>query len=165
MGFETVVEPVRREHAAAIQRWASDPEVARPARWPVPLPDGAAAWWIERAIAARAAGREYRFAIAEGGARGECIGLCGLAERCEGEAALSYWIGRPFWGRGHATRAGRQVLGVGFAELGLAAVRACAFDDHPATARVLAHLGFRRVHAARGIAYHRLARAEWRAHG
>ena len=71
------------------------------------------------------------------------IGLqdCGeLAE--QGSVELGYWIARAHWNKGYATEAARSVLRLA-GTLGHARVEAHHFVDNPASARVLAKIGFR----------------------
>ena len=65
------------------------------------------------------------------------IGLDGA-----GGAELGYWIVRDHWGRGYATEAGRAVLAIADRTFRLDEVRASHAIDNPASARVLAKLGF-----------------------
>ena len=57
-------------------------------------------------------------------------------------AEIGYWIARPYWGRGYATEAARAALAVA-RTLGHRRIGAAQFTDNPASARVLAKLGFR----------------------
>jgi len=50
------------------------------------------------------------------------IGLCGVEGQPDGGGEVSYWIGRPYWGRGFATEAGRAALDWAFGALGVARV-------------------------------------------
>ena len=84
------------------------------------------------------------------------VGSCGLGRRPSGAVELGYWVGRPFWGRGFATEAGRALIDIARA-LGLRQLEASHFIDNPASARVLDKLGFEstgliapRMNCARG---------------
>jgi RimJ/RimL family protein N-acetyltransferase len=72
---------------------------------------------------------------------GEIVGGIGLHGEVMPE--LGYWIARACWGRGYATEAGQAV--VAMADMGLRLPRLAASHalDNPASARVLAKLGFR----------------------
>ena len=70
----------------------------------------------------------------------EAIGVIGLAQEA-GEVALGYWLASHHWGRGYATEAGRAVLSLA-RTLGHRRITARHFLDNPASARVLAKLGF-----------------------
>jgi RimJ/RimL family protein N-acetyltransferase len=69
------------------------------------------------------------------------IGIGAMPHVCE----FGYWLARPFWGRGFATEAARAVLAYTFEILGLRLVRSGVFADNPASLRVQAKLGFRKV--------------------
>ncbi len=56
---------------------------------------------------------------------------------------LGYWVDRPYWGLGYATEAGRAVVEMAFEGLRLESLDAGHYLDNPASARVLAKLGFR----------------------
>jgi RimJ/RimL family protein N-acetyltransferase len=59
------------------------------------------------------------------------------------EAELSFWIGRPFWGRGYATEAAGAAVDRAFDALGINRIVAHHMVRNPASGRVLAQLGFR----------------------
>ena len=67
------------------------------------------------------------------------IGLHGAGEAQE----LGYWLTPSAWGRGYATEAGRAVVDIARHALGLKRLVSACFIDNPASARVLAKLGFR----------------------
>ena len=58
-------------------------------------------------------------------------------------AELGYWIGTPFWGRGIATEAAKEMLRYGFEELRLHRIFAEHFAHNPASGRVLAKIGMK----------------------
>jgi RimJ/RimL family protein N-acetyltransferase len=57
-------------------------------------------------------------------------------------AEVGYWIGRPYWGQGHATRALVAYTAWAFPFFGLERLQACVFDWNPASARVLEKAGY-----------------------
>lgn len=68
-----------------------------------------------------------------------CIGI-----HIEGDAhELGYWLTPDAWGRGYATEAGRQMIDIARHAMGITRLRAGHYVDNPASARVLAKLGFR----------------------
>jgi RimJ/RimL family protein N-acetyltransferase len=67
-----------------------------------------------------------------------CVGLLYGA----GAAELVYWIAPEHWGQGYATEAARALLSLA-RTLGHRLITAFHFCDNPASARVLAKLGFR----------------------
>jgi len=73
---------------------------------------------------------------------GDLIGLCGYTP--EGDTAeIGYWIGKPWWGRGYATEAVSALIDFCFEKRGFKRLTCGHFVDNPASARVIAKLGFR----------------------
>lgn len=58
-------------------------------------------------------------------------------------AELGYWLGTPYWGKGYATEAAREMLRYGFENLQLHRIFATHFIHNPASGRVLEKLGMR----------------------
>ena len=75
-------------------------------------------------------------------------GVCSLfkrdAEAADAETAreIGYWIGRPFWGKGHMTRAAEALITWGASALTLDRIEGRALADNPGSIRVLEKLGF-----------------------
>lgn len=133
------IEPLNHLHTVAMQRLVADPRVTRFTPKPEPYPDGEAAREIARAVADRAAGTAYSFAIL---ADGEFVGVCKLKEVTATQGELGYWIAVPAWGNGFATQGAQLVVHYAFEELGLRRVVAHTLERNPASARVLERLGF-----------------------
>lgn len=70
------------------------------------------------------------------------IGCIGFEPGAAGAHDLGYWIGTRWWGRGFATEAVTAALEIAFLGLGLPRLDAAHFEDNPASARVLAKVGF-----------------------
>ncbi len=68
------------------------------------------------------------------------IGACGIGN-FNNDAELGYWIGRPYWGLGFATEAGRAVIEIAKA-IGHRKLHASHCTDNPASGKVLRKLGF-----------------------
>lgn len=83
--------------------------------------------------------REDVWAIESDGYFAGCIGY-NRSSLTHGE--LGYWLGKPFWGRGLATRAAWQILSHGFTTEPFKFFSACHFMDNERSARVIARLGF-----------------------
>ena len=138
---EIGIEPLHPRQAAGLRRYCSDPDIARLPR--VPPCDSLAATkrWIAESIERD---DEYAFAVvhATSGSVGmvEVTAMRGQAR----DGQLTYWIGRPFRGRGYATLAGRLVLRAALHQLRLRRIDSCAHADNAASIRVLQKLGFRR---------------------
>lgn len=82
---------------------------------------------------------EARFAIVRDG---RMIGSAGYFRRAPDTAELGFWLGRSWWGQGYTTEAARAVIRHGFDVGRLALFTSSHFHDNPASARVLAKLGF-----------------------
>ena len=58
-------------------------------------------------------------------------------------AALGYWLGKPFWGRGIMTTAVKAMTAYGFETLGLVRIDARVYKGNEASARVLEKAGYK----------------------
>jgi [ribosomal protein S5]-alanine N-acetyltransferase len=75
---------------------------------------------------------------------GNQIGGMGLTVDTQHQhAELGYWLGVPYWGKGYATEAAREMLRYGFEDLRLHRIFASHFKNNPASGRVLRKLGMR----------------------
>jgi ribosomal-protein-alanine N-acetyltransferase len=102
-----------------------------------------------------------RFAILDGGAIAGVISLSNVRRGAFQSANVGYWIDERRNGRGLATRALAEVVGVAFGELRLHRLEAGTLVDNVASQRVLEKNGFERIGLARR--YLRIA-GEWRDH-
>jgi len=76
---------------------------------------------------------------------GRQIGGIGLTiDEKHQHAELGYWLGVPYWGKGYATEAAREMLRHGFEDLQLHRIFASHFKHNPASGNVLKKLGMRR---------------------
>jgi RimJ/RimL family protein N-acetyltransferase len=101
---------------------------------------------------------------------GRLIGACGIDPREEGPE-LGYWLGVPYWGRGHATEAVRAVIDYAFGNLEHEALQAGARVTNPASRRVLEKCAFqwtgvrltriRAINSAAPVDRFRLDRGLW----
>jgi [ribosomal protein S5]-alanine N-acetyltransferase len=57
------------------------------------------------------------------------------------QAELGYWLGVPYWGKGYATEAAREMLRYGFEVLKLHRIFASYFKGNEASGRILKKLG------------------------
>ncbi len=138
---EIAVRSFRPDDLAALCRYAGDREVSIQLRDRFPFPytpeDGEK--WLRAAVAQDP---ETAFAIAS---PEELIGGIGLELGSDVHlrtAELGYWLGRPFWGHGFATRAVRALSAWAFETFELDRLGACVFENNPASARVLEKAGF-----------------------
>jgi [ribosomal protein S5]-alanine N-acetyltransferase len=89
-----------------------------------------------------AAGRAYRFAVVH---EEKMVGLVDIGGISEREGTLGYWLDRAVWGHGYAFEAAQAVTRFAAEEARLLKLKAEHADDNPASGRILARLGFRRV--------------------
>lgn len=119
----------------------ADYEVSKmTARIPYPYRRSHAEEFLVRAAQQRESGEAHVFVM---GRKPDlyCLGNIGL-HREEGAYELGYALGRNYWGQGYATEAGRAMMDFAFDTLGAGKVIAGHACDNPASARVLAKLGF-----------------------
>jgi RimJ/RimL family protein N-acetyltransferase len=79
------------------------------------------------------------FAVERAGAVIGCVGYRAIDDV---HAEIGYWIGKSYWGLGYATEAARALIRHVFAEEGFDYLTAGHFQENPASARVIAKLGF-----------------------
>lgn len=129
-----ILRPLAVDDAEPIARLAGEWDVAAMTeRIPFPFGADAAMDWVQ------AVKDEIVFGMH---LDGTFIGCAGLAPKDDGNTEIGYWIGKPWWGRGFATEAGRAVVAHGFLELGITNLVSAHFEDNPASANVLQKLGF-----------------------
>ena len=142
------LEPIALAHAPAVQALACDHRIAATSNVPFPYPPDGAVTWIRYTTAQRELGREVNFAILAPDRGGDVlVGVCGVLniEGAPVRGELGYWIGVPYWNRGYATAAARELVGRVFAAHGLEALYSSCLVRNPASFRVLEKVGFRHV--------------------
>jgi RimJ/RimL family protein N-acetyltransferase len=72
-----------------------------------------------------------------------CGGVGLSPEPDHGRAEIGYWIGVPFWGKGIASEAAREMIRYGFEDLGLNRIFANVYSGNAASQRVLEKLGMK----------------------
>jgi ribosomal-protein-alanine N-acetyltransferase len=136
------LRPFRPDDAPAVQELAAAFEVADTTlNIPHPYPAGAAEAWIATHPAQWEDGTLAVFAIV---ARdmSSLVGAIGLVIAPQHACAeLGYWIGKPYWGRGFATEAGRAVLHFAFGPLALHRIEGRHFTRNAPSGRVMRKLG------------------------
>ncbi len=133
------LRPFELDDAPKVQELAGDWEVAKmTSNIPHPYHDGLAEKWIADGFRKRKLGSAYSWAIV----REKVIGCVSALDINGVQAELGYWLGRSFWGQGHATEAAAEVISFGFQSLYLTHfIAQCLVENH-ASARVLEKLGF-----------------------
>jgi ribosomal-protein-alanine N-acetyltransferase len=123
--------------AARISLLAGDFEVASmTGTIPHPYSEEMAADWIR----SHQDGEEgVAFAIDLGG---DLIGCVGYRAYDAVHAEMGYWLGKPYWGFGFATEAARALIRHVFQTEGFDYLTCGHFRENPASARVIAKLGF-----------------------
>jgi [ribosomal protein S5]-alanine N-acetyltransferase len=139
------LEPIALAHAAAVQALASDARIADTSNVPHPYPADGAVTWIRYTMALRDQEREVNFAMID--ATGILVGVCGVLniERSPKRGELGYWVGVPYWGRGYASAAARELVRLVFEEHGIQSLYSSCLVRNPASRRVLEKAGFRHV--------------------
>ncbi len=137
----------RDEDAPSLFEYAKDERVGPVAGWAVHR-DVA----YSRAVIRTILGRDETYAICLKGS-GKPIGSIGLTLKGSperplrpGEAELGYWIGVPFWGRGFATEAGKELVRHGFTDLNLRGIYCCYFEGNLRSKNVQIKCGFKPHH-------------------
>lgn len=150
------LRPFTLADAPALQRLANDPRIGdTTATLPHPYGLHHAESWIAIHEDLYASGRAMPLAVTR---EGELLGTMGFATLSwtHQRAALAYWIGTAYWGRGYATEAAAALVAYGFADLKLQRIWAECFKRNLASARVLEKLGMR---------YEGCLRGEFKKHG
>jgi len=140
------LDPITLAHAAAVQVLAADPLIADTSNVPHPYPADGASAWIRYTIAMRDQAREVNFAMIENDSN-TLVGVCGVLniEGSPKRGELGYWVGVPYWGRGYASAAARELVRIVFLEHGLGELYSSCLVRNPASRRVLEKTGFRHV--------------------
>jgi [ribosomal protein S5]-alanine N-acetyltransferase len=118
-------------------------------RAPHPYAMEHATTWLDTHSGIRAAGTDYPYAITT--AQDGVIGAIGLhattrlADLAGNAFEVGYWIGKPFWGLGYATEAGRALIAAYDADLGPRPLVSGHFTENPQSGHVLEKLGFHYV--------------------
>jgi RimJ/RimL family protein N-acetyltransferase len=138
-----VLRPCVAADAESIQRLVSDIEIARNTlSIPHPYPEGGAAEWIATHEKHYANSIAIVFVIVTRDTN-EIAGVVGLVRKEHNRGEIGYWLGVPYWGRGYATEAAREVIRYAFEEVGLNRIEAAHFSRNAASGRVMQKAGMR----------------------
>ncbi len=124
-----------------VQSLASDPALAATCNLPSPYPPNGAADWFDSISSGIADGRQVVFVVTKGES---IIGVMALnninmTERC---CRLDYWIGKPYWGQGHASKAATLAIYYATNVLGLSNITSGCLKSNLGSKRVLEKSGF-----------------------
>jgi RimJ/RimL family protein N-acetyltransferase len=131
-----VLRELKDSDVPEIARLSGDWDIARmTARIPFPYSEALAREWMSTI-----AEDEFVRVIMHEGA---LVGCCGYILLEDSTAEIGYWVGKPWWGRGFATEAASALVHHCFTRASLKKLTCCHFVDNPASARVIAKLGFK----------------------
>jgi len=78
-----------------------------------------------------------------------CGGIGLMMEPEHDRAEIGYWVGVPYWGKGIATEAAREVMRYGFEDLRLHRIFAICYPSNPASLHIVEKLGMKREGCSR----------------
>jgi len=132
----------RASDATAIFEFASDPEVARYADWPINSNVESVIQWLRDRERSWAAGSEFYWVIT---LPSDDRAIGGIACSMSGHAAeFGFLLNRRFWRKGYATEASRAVVDWVFSVPWLWRLAATCDIENVASARVLEKVGLTR---------------------
>lgn len=132
---------IRPQDLSSLVQLANNPKIASNLRnsFPHPYTEKDALAFIE---AAQSAEIPFRFAIEMDGILVGNIAIHVHDDVYQKNAELGYFVGKPYWGQGIATKAVELITAYGFKAFDLERVFAGVFSGNPASARVLEKAGF-----------------------
>ena len=128
--------------AADLYMLARDADIGPRAGW---KPHDSIAYSLKTIRSIMAGPEVYAITDRETGTLMGSIGLRPMVERGEGEWELTFWIGKPYWGRGFVPEAAVASLHHAFTELGCASVWCTHFDENEQSRRAIETCGYTRV--------------------
>jgi RimJ/RimL family protein N-acetyltransferase len=134
------LRPLRKSDEGLVTLYAGDRRVAEMTTTiPHPLPPGATAAFIARAVAED---RDEDVWALDGAKSGlsEVLGLISLKRLERDQSEVGYWVAPAFWNAGYASEAVTALIGAN--PLANTTVFAAVFQDNPVSARVLTNAGF-----------------------
>ena len=136
-----LLRPWAQEDAAALYKYASDPEVGPACGW-VPHRNREES---RRTILTVLAG-ENTFAVVlkETEEPIGCVSLFRGSTCHDGALELGYWLGKPYWGQGLMVEAARRLIKYGFRQLECPRIWCAYYAGNERSRRVIEKLRFRR---------------------
>jgi len=146
-----ILRPLYREDAPALSALANNKKIWDRVRdyFPFPYTETDAREFI---ATTQESDPPLSLALEHGGEFCGVIGLMPQSDVNRKSAEIGYWIGEPFWNKGLATEAVRQMCDYGFG-LGFARLQAAVFEYNGASMRVLEKNGFVREGIFRQAVY------------
>lgn len=147
-----VLRPWSEGDAPVLYEYARDPRVGPIAGWPPH-----ASVEMSRGVIGDVLSAPGTFAVVwkETGLPAGCVGLMIGAQSNlhigPDEGELGFWVGVPFWGRGIAPEAARELMRYAFEEKSLAALWCGYFEGNERSRRVQEKLGFAYHHTNENI--------------
>lgn len=143
-----ILRPWKESDAAALFKYASDPDIGPVAGWSPHTSEENSLEIIRTVFAA-----PETYAVVLKGTD-EPVGSCGImfsdslhsAAMKQNEAEIGYWIGKPYWGQGLIPEAVSALLKRSFEDLHLDTVWCGHYDGNTKSKRVIEKCGFRYHH-------------------
>lgn len=150
------LRPLRREDAADMFAYASDPEMAHYTLWEAHRTLADTRQFLTYTLACYERGEPASWGVVLT-ATGRLIGTCGFVgwnmNHRRGE--IGYAIARALWGQGLATEAARAVVDFGFRATTVYRLQALCMVENTASARVMEKLGMHYEGILRGFMVHK----------
>lgn len=152
----------QKEDIPSLTLYANNPKVAEmTSNIPHPYTQQHGEMWIENTQKGFENGALYAFAVRLQGTQ-EFIGGMGLSIDIQNNhAELGYWLAEPFWGKGYATEAAKEILRFGLKKLHLHRIYATHLAHNTASGTILQKIGMLqegilKEHAKKGKKYYDL---------
>ena len=143
---DLLLRPWHLDDAPALFPLAADPLVGPPAGWPPPKSVEESRQVIDEVFSVPGT-----YCVTVAGKIVGCVGLVAPDDLYEQllrqfpAVEIGYWIGRPYWRHGYATRAARCLLMEAFTHHGLDAVWGTHNTDNAGSAAVMKHMGMKKI--------------------
>ena len=137
-----LLRKLRRDDAADMYQYASDPSVTRYLTWETHETELYTERYLTYILGRYRAGDFYDWAM-EYRETGQMIGTCGFTSFCTeaNSAEIGFVVNPSFWGRGLATEAVGEVLNFGFRRLGLHRIEARFIEGNDRSKAVMLRCG------------------------
>lgn len=142
VGEDLLLRGLEADDAPSLARAANDPAIAE-MTFSVPNPYSLqdAEAFITDVISGKRGGQVHAVTTAQSGT---LVGVIELRRRAKGASTeLAYWIGRPWWGQGFASKACSLVIDQAFRVSDIGQIIALTMPHNPAARAVLLKQGFR----------------------